>query len=80
MADNFIGRGFAIKFVLLVLSFPRSSYYYKEKVKLIVVGKPPKRTRGFCNKRDGTMITDIELEKILLEIFYFNDPYDQGIT
>ncbi|WP_103134316.1 transposase [Mesotoga sp. B105.6.4] len=76
LADDYIGLGFAIKFVLLVLSFPRSSYYHKKKVKVILVGKPPKRTRGFCNKRDGTMITDIELEEILLEIFYFHDPYD----
>ena len=76
MAEEYIGQGFAISFVLKALSFPKSSYYSQKKLKFILVGKPPKRTRGFCNKTDGTIITDIELEEILLNIFYFDDPYD----
>ena len=76
LANDYIGLGFTVEFVLLVLSYPKSSYHYQKKVRVILVGKPPNRTRGFCNKVDGTMITDIELEEILLEIFYFNDPYD----
>jgi len=76
LAEEYIGQGFAISFVLEALSFPKSSYYNQKKLKFILAGKPPKRTRGFCNKTDGTIITDIELEEILLKIFYFDDPYD----
>ena len=76
MADDYIEQGFAVSFVLDALSIPRSRYYRRKKVKFFLVSRPPKRTRGFCMKRDGTTITDIELEEILLKIFYQDDPYD----